>query len=64
MSSAGIPENPLRRFSSAVSLVAGDIIESIKTMFSALTKVCRRPLLLWAPNCANTQNVKGSRSIS
>ena len=44
MSSTGIPENPLRRFSSAVSLAAGDITESIKTMFSALTKVLQKAL--------------------
>ena len=27
-------------------------------------KFCRRPLLLWVPNCMNIPNVKWSRSIS
>ena len=68
MSSAKIPENPSLffkcRFSTPYSLTTGDITESNKAMFSALTKVLQKPFLLWAPNCPNTQNVKWSRSIS
>ena len=44
MSSAGIPENPRRRFSTPNSLAAGYIIESNKAMFSTLANVLQKKL--------------------
>ena len=59
----GVSSNSQSTYTTLNSLVAGDIIGSIKAMFSALTDVLQKTLTSMGPNCMKTPNVKWSRSI-
>ena len=60
----GVSSNSKSTYTTPNSLTAGDIIESNKAMFSALTEVLQTTLTSMGNNCMNTPNVKCSRSIS
>ena len=59
----GVSSNSQSTYTTLNSLAAGDIIGSIKAMFSALTDVLQKTLTSMGLNCMKTPNVKWSRSI-
>ena len=60
----GVSSNSQSTYTTPNSLTAGDIIESNKAMFSALTEVLQTSLTSLGNQLHETPNVKWSRLIS